>query len=78
MLPGTARLIRIEHLLARRLLHPLYLSSPGNEVDGVCYWIGTYTQLTLPQGRFARFSPGADIDGDTQGEFHKMTVGISF
>jgi len=51
---------------------------PGSQEDDVYHWIGAYTQFTLPQGVFARFSAGADVKGSEQGDFYKLTIGYSF
>jgi len=51
---------------------------PGAQEDDVYQWLGLYTQFTLPQGVFARFSAGADVKGSQQGDFYKLTIGYSF
>jgi hypothetical protein len=35
-------------------------------------------QFSLPQGFFARFTAGADIESGNSGDFYKMSVGMTF
>lgn len=50
---------------------------PGGSEDTVYNWIGAYTQFSLPNSGFARFSFGADTEDDA-GDFYKLAVGYSF
>ncbi|MEE4662083.1 MAG: DUF6733 family protein [Halieaceae bacterium] len=48
--------------------------------DAVLYeWLGLYTQFSLPNGMFARFTAGDQMDDESGevGDFYKMTVGFS-
>ena len=48
--------------------------------DAVIYeWLGLYTQFSLPNGMFARFTAGDQRDDESGevGDFYKMTVGFS-
>lgn len=51
---------------------------PGGDTAVVYQWIGPYVQFTLPQGFFARFTAGADVESGSSGDFYKMSVGMSF
>lgn len=53
-------------------------SYPGGESDDVYRWIGPYVQFTLPKGFYARFTAGADIEDDNDGDFYKLNVGMTF
>lgn len=50
----------------------------GGDADTVYQWLGPYVQFSLPQGFFARFTGGADIEDDAAGDFYKLTVGMAF
>lgn len=50
----------------------------GGAEQSIYQWLGPYVQFTLPQGFYARFSAGADIDGGGTGDFYKLNVGMSF
>lgn len=51
---------------------------PGGSTARVYQWVGPYVQFTLPQGMFARFTGGADVESGNAGDFYKMTVGMTF
>lgn len=51
---------------------------PGGDTARVYQWLGPYVQFSLPQGFFARFTAGADIESGNSGDFYKMSVGMSF
>jgi len=51
---------------------------PGGSPARVYQWIGPYVQFTLPQGYFARFTAGADVESGSSGDFYKMSVGVKF
>jgi hypothetical protein len=51
---------------------------PGGDTARVYQWLGPYVQFTLPQGFFARFTAGADIESGNSGDFYKMSVGMTF
>lgn len=51
---------------------------PGGAEDEVYMWLGGYVQFSLPKGMFTRFSAGSDISDNGEGDFYKMTVGMSF
>jgi len=51
---------------------------PEGGTGRVYQWIGPYVQFTLPQGMFARFTGGADVESGNAGDFYKMTVGMTF
>lgn len=53
-------------------------SYPGGESADVYRWIGPYVQFTLPKGFYARFTAGADIEDDNDGDFYKLNVGMTF
>ncbi len=62
-------------------LHYEWLENTVNEGgDGstVYQWFGPYVQFSMPQGFFARFSAGADIEDDSAGDFYKLTIGMTF
>ncbi|MEO1015063.1 MAG: DUF6733 family protein [Pseudomonadota bacterium] len=51
---------------------------PGG-TTGVTYeWAGAYVQFSLPEGFFARFTGGAEIQDNSPGDFYKLNVGMSF
>ncbi len=51
---------------------------PGG-ATGVTYeWAGAYVQFSLPEGFFARFTGGAEIQENSPGDFYKLNVGLSF
>lgn len=51
---------------------------PGGDTARVYQWLGPYVQFSLPQGFFARFTAGADIESGNSGDFYKMSVGMTF
>lgn len=51
---------------------------PGGSATRNYLWVGAYTQFSLPQGFFARFTGGFDVERDSPGNFFKMNVGMSF
>lgn len=51
---------------------------PGGGTGRVYQWVGPYVQFSLPQGMFARFTGGADVESGNAGDFYKMTVGMTF
>lgn len=51
---------------------------PGGRTARAYQWIGPYVQFTLPQGIFARFTGGADIESGNAGDFYKMSIGMTF
>jgi len=53
-------------------------SYPGGESGDVYRWFGPYVQFTLPQGFYARFTAGTDLEDDNDGDFYKLNVGMSF
>lgn len=50
----------------------------GGNTARVYQWVGPYVQFTLPQGMFARFTGGADVESGNAGDFYKMTIGMTF
>jgi hypothetical protein len=50
----------------------------GGGTARVYQWVGPYVQFSLPQGMFARFTGGADVESGNAGDFYKMTVGMTF
>ena len=51
---------------------------PGGETAVVYQWLGPYVQFSLTKGFFARFTAGADIEDGGDGDFYKLSVGMSF
>jgi hypothetical protein len=51
---------------------------PGGSAARTYQWVGPYVQFTLPQGMFARFTGGADVEPGNAGDFYKMTIGMTF
>ncbi len=51
---------------------------PGGSTGRAYQWLGPYVQFTLPQGFFARFTAGADVESGNSGDFYKMTAGFTF
>ncbi len=51
---------------------------PDGATGRVYQWVGPYVQFTLPQGYFARFTAGADVENGASGDFYKVNVGFSF
>lgn len=51
---------------------------PGGETAVVYQWLGPYVQFSLSKGFFARFTAGADIEDGGDGDFYKLSVGMSF
>ncbi len=51
---------------------------PGQGTGVVYQWVGPYVQFTLPQGYFARFTAGTDVESGASGDFYKMSVGFKF
>lgn len=51
---------------------------PGGSTAVVYQWLGPYVQFSLDKGFFARFTAGADIEDGTDGDFYKLSVGMSF
>ena len=51
---------------------------PGGSTAVVYQWLGPYVQFSLSKGFFARFTAGADIEEGGDGDFYKLSVGMSF
>lgn len=51
---------------------------PGGATGRVYQWVGPYVQFTLPQGYFARFTAGTDVESGASGDFFKVNVGFKF
>lgn len=51
---------------------------PGGSSSTTYEWLGAYVQFELPQGFFARFTGGAEIQSGGSGDFYKLNVGMSF
>lgn len=51
---------------------------PGGSAARTYQWLGPYVQFTLPQGMFARFTGGSDVEPGNAGDFYKMTIGMTF
>lgn len=61
--------------------HYELLSNTRTEGGGtavVYQWLGPYVQFSLKKGFFARFTAGADIEEGGDGDFYKLSVGMSF
>jgi hypothetical protein len=57
----------------------LYQTRNANGPTSTIYsWVGPYTQFTLPNNVFIRFTAGRDIQGDVSGTFYKLALGFSF
>lgn len=50
----------------------------GGDTAVVYQWLGPYVQFSTENGFFARFTAGADIEDDSDGDFYKLTAGFSF
>jgi hypothetical protein len=50
----------------------------GGQAATVYQWFGPYLQFSMPQGFFARFSGGAQLEDGAAGDFYKLTMGMSF
>ena len=50
----------------------------GGQTARVYQWLGPYVQFTLPQGMFARFTGGSDIESGNAGDFYKLSIGMTF
>lgn len=50
----------------------------GGDTAVVYQWLGPYVQFSLKKGFFARFTAGADIEEGGDGDFYKLSVGMSF
>lgn len=51
---------------------------PDGSSARVYQWIGPYVQFSLPQGFYARFTGGADVESGNAGDFYKLSIGMSF
>ena len=51
---------------------------PGGVTGNSYEWVGAYVQFSLPEGFFARFTGGVEVQEGADGDFYKLTAGFSF
>lgn len=51
---------------------------PGGSAGVTYEWLGPYAQFSLNNGFFARFTAGAEIQDNSEGDFYKLTTGFGF